>query len=151
MYFCVLLGIIAMSRNLCYVLSIMKGGIFMKLNHDCVRDFMLYLEDNLELDDSIESYGLANILKDYAPDEVVYSISKLVEAGYISGISVKTLASGPSYIITTITWSGHKFIDNVRTPQVWTETKQLTSKFGAVSIDIISQVAASVISKALGI
>ncbi len=48
----------------------------MKLNHDCVRDVMLYLEDNLELDDSIESYGLANILKDYAPDEVVYSISK---------------------------------------------------------------------------
>lgn len=123
----------------------------MKLNHDCVRDVMLYLEDNLKLDSNIESYGLAKVLKDYTPDDVVYSISKLVEIGYISGMPIKSLANGSSYIITSITWSGHKFIDNVKTPQVWAETKQMTSKFGAVSIDILSQVAASVITKALGI
>ena len=39
----------------------------MKLNYDCIRDVLLYLEENLELNNSIY---LENIKLDYSSDDI---------------------------------------------------------------------------------
>ena len=122
----------------------------MKLNHDCVRDTMLYLENNLELNERTESYFIASKLNSFEIDDVIYSIRKLVEADYISANPISTI-DGPSYIISALTWQGHQFLDNVREPDVWSKAKSKASVVGQVSIPILSQVASSVITKALGL
>ncbi len=123
----------------------------MRLNNDCVREVMLYLENNLELDGNIDSTYLPKAIQNYPADDITYSVSMLVDAEYLSVTPIKALGMGPMYIIQSITWTGHEFLDNIREPQVWKETKQITSKVGNVSLNVISQVAASVVTKMLGI
>lgn len=118
----------------------------MKLNHNCVRDLLLYIEDNLE-------YGYyLNVnktkIKKYSQHEILYSADKLLEAGYITG-DKNILLDGkgiPRIKINSITWSGHQFLDNIRDNKVWENTKGILSKFSSVSIGVISNVASQVIS-----
>lgn len=123
----------------------------MRLNNDCIREVMLYLENNLELDGNLDSTKLPQAIPNYSADDIIYSVSMLVDAEYLSVTPIKAFGMGPMYIIQSITWTGHEFLDNVRELQVWKETKQITSNVGNVSLNILSQVASSVITKALGI
>lgn len=122
----------------------------MKLNEDCVRETMLYLEDSLGLNERIESYSIASKLNSFKIDDVIYSIRKLVEADYISANPISTI-NGPSYIIKGLTWQGHQFLDNIREPDIWDKAKSKASVVGKVSIPILSQIASSVITKTLGL
>jgi len=117
----------------------------MKLNYNCVRDLMLYIEDNLEY-----GYRLyVNELKlgNYEQQTIVYSADKLYEAGYIEALKKKTIDSDlPQIEVKAITWEGHQFLDNIRDNKVWENTKNILSKFSSVSIGIISNVASQVIT-----
>ena len=46
----------------------------MKLNYDCIRDILLYLEENLELNNSIYS---ENIELNYSSEDIQYSMLEL--------------------------------------------------------------------------
>ena len=81
----------------------------MELTHDCALDIMLYLETNLKLNGNIDSVKLA--LNRYSETYVLYNISQLLNSGYISALSVETLAS-TAYIITDITPAGHAYIND---------------------------------------
>ena len=120
----------------------------MKLNHDCVRACMLYLEKNLGLKSRINLVGVR--LKGYSDDDVLYSFIKLSEAGFING---KPQASGnnPAYVFitTSITYEGHKFIDSVRDDKVWSATKKISSKVASISIEMLITIATNVLSKML--
>ena len=120
----------------------------MKLNHDCVRACMLYLETNLGLKSRINLVGVR--LKGYSDDDVLYSFIKLSEAGFING---KPQASGnnPAYVFitTSITYEGHKFIDSVRDDKVWSATKKISSKVASISIEMLTTIATNVLSKTL--
>ncbi|MFS8541588.1 MAG: DUF2513 domain-containing protein [Tissierellales bacterium] len=117
----------------------------MKLNHECVRDLMLYIEENLEYGYLIKVNDVK--IKDYSQDEIIYAADKLLEAGYLDGQKIVTLSDKiPEITITSITWNGHQFLDNIRDNKVWEHTKSILSKFSSVSINIISNVAAQVIS-----
>lgn len=50
-----------------------------------------------------------------------------------------------------LTLEGHKFLDNIRDNKVWQNTKDIISKFENVSLNIISSVAANLISSKLGL
>lgn len=54
----------------------------MKLNNDCVRDLMLYIEEHVDLYDSVSIKDIN--LNNYSLDEMIYTTSKLHEAGYIN-------------------------------------------------------------------
>ena len=116
----------------------------MKLNHDCVRAVLLFLEENLDLTDSI---GIDDIkLADFEKNDVIYSLLKLNEAGYISGKFVKDILENISGFVTGITWEGHKFLDTVRDNKVWKNTKTILSKVSSASISFVSSVASQVLS-----
>lgn len=128
----------------------------MKLNHECVRDLLLYLESHLELNDYYDLVT-SELLEtsDFDEEVIYYTAMKLIEAGYIDG--------KPSYAsnvlfrfpISSITWEGHKFLDNIRDDGVWKETKGIISKFTSVSVSMIenisSQVITNIISKQIGL
>lgn len=128
----------------------------MKLNHECVRDLLLYLESHLELNDY---YDLAKSelleTSNFDKEVIYYTAMKLIEAGYIDGKPSYASNVLLRFPISSITWEGHKFLDNIRDDGVWRETKGIISKFTSVSVSMLenisSQVITSIISKQLGL
>lgn len=124
----------------------------MKLNHDCIRELMLYIEENLEFGEMIDMSIIT--ISDFSEEDTIYSAVKLHEAGYLSGDVVQTLGGEYRAMIRGITWEGHKFLDTIRDNQVWSHTKTVLSKVSSASISFTSSVASQVltnlISQSLG-
>ncbi len=120
-----------------------SGVIILKLNQECIRDLLLYLENNLSYTKNININSLS--LKDYSQEELIYTADKLNEANYINCIKSKGYEI-PFIIATSITYNGHKFIDNVRDNKVWVKTKGILKGFESLSVDIISETASKVIT-----
>ena len=59
----------------------------MRLDHDCVRDLLLYLEEHLELYENVIISEIT--LKHYDRDTLTYTAIKLKEAGYISANRIR--------------------------------------------------------------
>jgi len=122
----------------------------LRLNQDCVRDSLLYFEYYLTntnvfiLDPN--TYTNKQYLEGYSNSDFLYTCLKLKEAGFInckvtyySGISI------PKLSISSITWNGHKFLDNVRDISIWNKTKNILNPLKSISIDLISETASKVI------
>lgn len=116
----------------------------MKLNQDCIRDLLLYLEESLKLNDYL---SISNIsLKNYSSEELLYTTDKLYEAGYLK-CSRKVYDNTDLMIfVSSITYTGHQFLDNIRDDKVFAKTKSILSGFKSVSIEIISETASKVIT-----
>ena len=113
----------------------------MKLNNDCVRDCLLFLE---EQPDRFKDYVSNVSIKDYSHDELAYTFAKLLDAEYINAGDASTY-EGRDLIIGELTWTGHQFLDNIRDNIVWKKTKEVSKKFSSVSISILTDVAANII------
>ena len=118
---------------------------YMKLNHDCIRDILLFVEENVNYNQHADFSAVE--LKNYSRDEIIYSADKLLEAGFIDGNKISSLgATLPSIRITSITWTGHQFLDNIRDESIWKSTKSVLSHFSSVSLSMVGNVASQVLS-----
>ena len=126
----------------------------MKLNYDCIRDVLLYLEDNLTINNSIAfpSDIKESLLLKYSKDDLLYTVKILLNKKLILGDDNFNYATGMyTANIESLSFDGHSFLDNIRDNQVWSKSKKILSAFKSVSIEIISQVATNVIYKKLGL
>ena len=110
----------------------------MKLIHDCIREVLLYIEDNQKYDDIL---NMSNMTSKYSHEDICYTCEKLAEANFLK-INKDLLGN---VLILNMTYNGHQFLDNIRDSKVWSNTKSVLSKFESVSIEIISKVASNVI------
>lgn len=120
----------------------------MKLNQDCIRDLLLYLEENLTLasDLCIDCYSQNSFLSNYSMDDLRYTTLKLAEANYLEIKAEYFIDTNiPIIYIKSITFNGHKFLDTIRDNKVWTKTKTILSFLKSVSIDVISETASKVV------
>lgn len=124
----------------------------MKLDRDCVRDFLLALE-SLEPGENLTSsnYHSKPQLASYNRDVIIYTAEKLDEAGFINVKFMPVLSGDKPFIATSLTWHGHQFLDNIRDDGVWKETKKVASKVASVSLNILADIAASIMKRALGL
>ena len=118
----------------------------MKFNPEIARDILLDIE---ELHQYPESFIFSapekfNRAKKYDIDNISYHCDKLAEAGYIKW--EPQYASDVLYIgfINGLTYDGHQFLETVRSEKIWRETKARTKKLGAVTINILSQIASNI-------
>lgn len=117
----------------------------MKLNHECVRDVLIHIEENLEYGYYMDFSAVS--LKSYSQEDLIYTADKLLEAGLISGERKQFISSSiPSIRIESLTWNGHQFLDNIRDDGVWKDTKKVISKFSSVSLSLIGNIASQVIT-----
>lgn len=116
----------------------------MKLNHDCVRDVLLCIEENLSYGYHIDFSAVK--LKDYSQNDLLYTADKLLEAGFLNGSRLDSLGELPDIRITSITWNGHQFLDNIRDDGVWKNTKSVLSKFSSASLSLIGNIASQIIT-----
>jgi hypothetical protein len=117
---------------------------FVKLNQDCVRNLLLTIEEELSINEPLDAVRLQQKprLQQYCLDDIVYTISKLKEAGFINADVLVTL-DGTDAIVSSLTYNGHLFLDNIRDDGVWKLTKQAASKLSSVSLNILAELASS--------
>ena len=125
----------------------------MKLNPECVRDTLIYLEDNLVMCEyfSIKGISFKTIINElsqdnkYSEEDVAYTLTQLMSAGYITGYKNYNWKDRKlSGHVDDISWSGHNFINTVRPETIWNATKKSAKKMGVASIHGIMSLASTI-------
>jgi len=109
----------------------------MKRDMDIIRNILLTVEESGEFHsrDDIEGYHIA-IMKDAG---LVVAAAHYTGDGYVGGI-------------TRLTWHGHEFLDNARSPEIWNKLKeQLQEKMASVSFDVLMELLKALIKSSFAI
>lgn len=124
----------------------------MKLDHDCVRDVMLTIEEEFNLNTRLHAEQFSQLprLKDYPYENVLYALIKLKEGGLINA-GVLSHSDGTKVIVSSLTYEGHQLLDNIRDNAVWQKTKQAASKLESVSLSILGELAVIYVKQFLGL
>lgn len=123
----------------------------MKLNLDCCRDILFFLEDNLNITDELETEevsleSIAAALSDYRIGELVNTLFVLEEAGFIILNHLYSYESTEDILVSRITYNGYQFIESIRPETVWNKIKSIGLKIGSLSINTTSQIAVGVLT-----
>ena len=126
----------------------------MKLNYDCVRSVLLTVEKSKTIDEELNLNPLAvetifEQLPKYEDSEILYTIEKLKEAGYINAVLHFVAGHFIDGTVSSITYSGHEYLDNIREPEVWRKVKTMLKNAGAITLPLISQAAQLLIGSQL--
>jgi hypothetical protein len=126
----------------------------MKLNYDCVRSVLLTVEKSKTIDEELNLNPLTvetifEQLPKYEDNEILYTIEKLKEAGYINAALHFAAGHFIDGAVSSITYSGHEYLDNIREPEVWRKVKAMLKNAGATTLPLISQAAQMLIGSQL--
>lgn len=118
----------------------------MKLNVDCIRDVMLYLEENLIPNESglcmpIVPAEMASKLNDYTVNEIMFVVRHLSDDGFIT--LGKHYIHEPIGRIIDITNYGYELITLIKPKSCWVKIKEKLPKIGISDIITLFQIAAS--------
>lgn len=127
----------------------------MQLKPDCVRDTLLFLEENLTIDyekDNFNSITLAQLTEQmmlkhthYDAEDIWYTVYNLHKIRFIEGRIND--AGGHKMMfcdIENITWNRHQFLNTIRPTNIWEATKQGASKLGLMSMSALSTISMEV-------
>ncbi|MBN1364991.1 MAG: DUF2513 domain-containing protein [Syntrophaceae bacterium] len=112
---------------------------------ELIKKILLYAEKNLKAADILQVK-----LDGYSNDEIAYNTKLLYEAGFLECMDVSD-SSGPEFLIKSITWVGHDFIDNCINDTAWKKTKlSFGEKLQNISISVFSGVLTEFCKKQIG-
>lgn len=117
-----------------------KLAHIMKLEKDLVRRILLDLEaDNGDPRDwkRLEIDG-------HTHQEIAYHVQRLAEAGFVKATDASS-SNIYDWMPQSLTYEGHEFLDTVRDPEIWRETKERASKIGSASLQILFEVATGIV------
>lgn len=116
----------------------------MRLNHDCIRDILLYIEKHTT--DQLPIVSTENLIVDlqkhYDADTINYHIRQIHKGNLVDNVFY---AEGVPQDICDLSWEGRKYVDNIRDPKVWMKLKEATKHLESVSLPIITAMAPEII------
>ena len=123
----------------------------MKRDMDLIRDLLLQIEDGRRSFDLLTP-EIAEVLGESSEGKLPREQAELLEyhldlldnAGLIT---IKAKLSGAAWQIGQITWAGHDFLDTIRDPSIWRETKAGAKKAGGFSLDLLKALAKGLVKK----
>lgn len=134
----------------------------MKLNHDCIRDVMIYIEDNCIYEDddrgnrSIHSRVFYEITHDeklssrYTEDEIRYVIAQLYFEDMVVATMTPETLNFIRFEVDSLTFKGHEFLDNIKDDTIWKKTKKFVGEhLTNTSFTIIANVASKLVTETL--
>lgn len=125
----------------------------MKLNHDYVRDILLYIENNIGYKDSSNpnshkmirfgKFFENDIFENYNKEELKYALELLIKEKFVECSKEPHFVDGNlmSANIIGLTWNGHALLDNIRNDTIWNAVKEKSKKIGKVSITTLASTA----------
>lgn len=121
----------------------------MKINPDCIRDILLYLEKNLYLTEN-NSFSIITLNSlyenlEYKKDDIWYSVYNLHQMRFIEG-RISPAAHDKLFFceIHNITWEGHQFLNTIRPKSIWEATKTKAKQIGGMSLHSLSTISMSI-------
>lgn len=125
----------------------------MKINHNCVRDLLLFLEAQQTVETDPDGdlcltetllWDICQGLPHYSQEDIFYTLSRMREGGYID-MSVKYASNTVSFCaVNYITYAGHEFLEKIRPGGVWEKTTGAIGKLGCYSLQILEKIAEGV-------
>lgn len=134
----------------------------MKLNHDCIRDVMIYIEENCIYEDddrgnrSIHSRVFYEIIHDeklssrYTEDEIRYVVAQLYFEDMVIATMTPETLNFRQFDVDSLSFKGHEFLDNIKDDTIWKKTKKFVGeRLNSASLAIIGNVAGKLALEAL--
>lgn len=134
----------------------------MKLNHDCIRDVMIYIENNCIYEDdsrgnrSIHSRVFYEIIHDeklssrYTEDEIRYVVAQLYFEDMVIATMTPETLNFRQFDVDSLSFKGHEFLDNIKDDTIWKKTKKFVGeRLNSASLAIIGNVASKIAIEAL--
>lgn len=121
----------------------------MKLNPDCIRDILLFVEENVNNDIlyiSEENYKDFGHISKYTYEEIEYHTQQVAMYGFLSKFK-NDLSEG--FIFHMLSPTGHEFLENIRNEENWKQTKGVAKHAGSFSLNVLSNIASEVVSSAV--
>ena len=123
----------------------------MKRDMDLIRDLLLKIEGGQrsfdlltpEIAEILGEDGAGKMPREQA-ELMEYHLALLDDAGLIT---IQAKLSGAVWQIGQITWAGHDFLDTIRDPAIWRETKAGAKQAGGFSLDLLRALAKGLIKK----
>ena len=103
----------------------------MKRNMDTIRSLLLWMEEQ-------ETDMFVYFERPEMPDEETTRghMKMLISGGFVDVSNKHTLR---------MSWDGHEFLDKVRDPEIWRQTKEGASRIGSWSVKFLGELAAGFI------
>lgn len=116
----------------------------MRLNPDCIRDILLYVEENINKQNNrIMVTNLISFLKPkYDEYTVNYHIIQLNDTGLFKRVVIAD--DNIPILITDLSYEGHTYINNIRDNKIWDKIKTLTKGVSSLSMPILIEYAKTV-------
>jgi hypothetical protein len=117
----------------------------MRRDMDLIRELLLKI-DLLD----IEPGGTTRALRpsdpelkigSFSDDQVDYHLELLMDAGFVDG----SCSVDRFFHISKLTWSGHDFLDSVRDPEIWRQTREGAKKAGGFTVELLGDLAKGLI------
>jgi len=114
----------------------------MKRDWDMIRDMLTRLEELPSRDMNLGMSAFASDSQAIAS----YHAELLIEAGLVEGTLSRTIGPGiKHFMLRRLTWSGHEFLDSVRSDTVWNKTKKSFLTNGvSMTFDLVKSVATDI-------
>lgn len=123
----------------------------MKVNYDCIRKILLYIEANSGYEPNTTIYKIIRpkaiheaLSRDkYSDEEITYAIQLLFEEGYFNIDRVPLYGSNNTLFnidITSLSWRGNELLNNIKNDTAWDAVKERCKKVGVGSIKVISNI-----------
>lgn len=107
----------------------------MKRDMDLIREILLQIEKS--------QHGWAPDISivGRTEEEIGYHCFMIVDGGLANGQNITAMSDkSPNYIITSLTWEGHDFLDASRDPGRWSKAKEASSAVGGMTLDVLKYV-----------
>ena len=123
----------------------------MQMIPECIRDILLVVEDVSTIDNGCyitpTNQNRYSKLNKYDPDTVLYHVQICLMSNYLYLHENHKNTVRPHSYNVDLTPKGHEFLANVRSDTVWNKTLTVAGKIGSYSLDLISKIAANVLSE----
>nr|DAW40772.1 MAG TPA: Flagellin, PadR, transcription factor, DNA.8A [Caudoviricetes sp.] len=128
----------------------------MKMNLDCIRDILLYVEENLIIEISngtqeqskeLTLLTLCNDLKTkYTEGDIWYNAWILSDAKFLEITNINSNILRNNRIVS-ITYTGHQFLETIRPKTVWEQTKMIVTKAGSSALQFVASTAQMILAE----
>lgn len=121
----------------------------MKLNLDCIRSVLMEFEE-FPMGQTFFVASFRKSIQSYGEEEVLYSLLKLAEAGYIEAHFYRNMNGKPFFdTIIDITFYGHEFLADIKPQSNWEKISGAVKQGGSASLKTITNVAIDLGTEAL--
>ncbi|CUO14520.1 DUF2513 domain-containing protein [Clostridium paraputrificum] len=120
----------------------------MRLDNDCIRDILLFIEDNTDYEkEFVSSEEILDGLH-YDKNTLFYHIDMVSQAKLVDNVFY---AEDEPQEISRLSWEGHQYLDNIREDHIWKAVKEKANTVGSVSLQVMIPLATAIIQQKLGL